>query len=371
MKITVKTAEFKKMVAKAIKGAGNNRLLPITSMMLISKNESTDNRICLTTTDTMTWFNVFGEAYTGEPFYCVVPADIFSKLVSKLTCDKVTLEVIDDVLKVTGNGTYKISLPVDEEGLVTYPEFSPAIDGDTGANKLKLSTVKAVIAVNKAALSTSTDDDCFCAYYLADKAITSDENAICFSLMNICSQPMLISRNMFDLVSSSDNEDISFTTTADGAIKFYCGDLTVIGWQHSGLEEFPVEDMCTYLDKAFTSSCKVTKLSMQAVLDRLSLFIEPYDRNGAYFIFQNDGILIKSKKSSLEELVRYADSTNFTPFVCCVDVPLFKAQLESIPTDNVEISFGDENAIKLSSGNIVSVIALFEDEELSNNAVAN
>ena len=99
MKITVKTDEFKKMVAKAIKGAGNNRLLPITSMMLISKNESTDNRICLTTTDTMTWFNVFGEAYTGEPFYCVVPVDIFSKLVSKLTCDKVTLEVIDDVLK--------------------------------------------------------------------------------------------------------------------------------------------------------------------------------------------------------------------------------------------------------------------------------
>ena len=33
-----------------------------------------------------------------------------------------------------------------------------------------------------------------------------------------------------------------------------------------------------------------------------------------------------------------------------------------------ELAFGDDNAVKLSSGNIVSVVALFEDEELTNNA---
>ena len=365
MKITLKTTEFQKMVSKAIKGAGNNKLLPITSMMLIEKSNNTNGKIVLTTTDTNNTLKVYGEPYSSEDFYCVVPVDIFSKLISKLTCEKLTLDVCEDTLKVTGNGTYKISLPVDEEGLVQFPtyEFS-----GTDTYDIKLSTVKSILAVNKSALSTSSEGDCYCGYYLADKVITSDENVICFNMIKVCDKPVLISREMMDLVALTNNEDIKFVRNGS-YIEFTCGDITVYGPEHFGIDEFPVEDMCAYLDLNFPSSCKVTKLSMQSVIDRLALFIEPYDRNGAYFTFTKDGIMIKSKKSSIEELVHYSESDNFMPFVCCVDVPMFKSQLDSIPTDTITLAFGDENALKLSSGNIVSVVALFEDEELSNNVI--
>lgn len=364
MNLTLKTSELQKMVSKAVKGAGNNKLLPITSMLLIAKNEKTGGRIKLVTTDTNNTLEVYGESYSGEDFYCVVPVDIFSKLISKLTCDKVTLEVDNEVMKITGNGTYKIALPVDEEGLIQFPE--PSFTSQTEPCNIKLTTIKSIIAVNKAALSTSSEDDCYCAYYMGDKVITSDENVICFNLINVCETPMLISRMMMDLIALSDNEDITFSKNGN-KIMFDCGDIKVTGVLHSGLDEFPIEDICAYLDTVFHSECTIVKSALLSVLDRLSLFIEPFDRNGAYFIFGNDGITIKSKKSSIEELVRYSDSDNFSPFVCCVDIPMFKAQLESIPTDTVKLAFGDDNAVKLSSGNIVSVVALFEDEELTNN----
>lgn len=366
MKITLKTNEFQKMVAKAVKGASNNKLLPITSMMLIVKNESTNGKITLITTDTNNTLEVVGEAYTGEDFYCVVPVDIFSKLISKLTCDKVTLEVVDETLKVTGNGTYKISLPVDEDGLVQFPEFGCLDAGTYKPHNIKLTTIKAILAVNKSALSTSAEGDCYCGYYMSDKVITSDENVICFNMLKVCDSPMLISREMLDLVSLSDNEDITFVTDNHN-ISFISDSVTVTGPLHSGIEEFPVEDMCDYLDKAFPSECTIVKSALQSVIDRLALFIEPYDKNGAYFIFGKEGVTVKSKKSSIEELVRYSDSKDFWPFQCCVDVPMLKSQLDSIPTDTVKLAFGDDDAIKLSSGNIVSVIALFEDEELTNN----
>lgn len=365
MNLTLKTSELQKMVSKAVKGAGNNKLLPITSMLLIAKNEKTGGRIKLVTTDTNNTLEVYGESYSGEDFYCVVPVDIFSKLISKLTCDKVTLDVENDIMKVTGNGTYKIALPVDEEGLIQFPE--PSFTPQSQFYDIKLTTIKSIIAVNKAALSTSNEDDCYCAYYMGDKVITSDENVICFNLINVCETPMLVSRTMLDLIALSDNEDITFSKNGN-KIMFDCGDIKVTGALHSGLDEFPIEDICAYLDTVFHSECTIVKSALLSVLDRLSLFIEPFDRNGAYFIFGNDGITIKSKKSSIEELVRYSDSDNFSPFVCCVDIPMFKAQLESIPTDTVKLAFGDDNAVKLSSGNIVSVVALFEDEELTNNA---
>lgn len=367
MKITLKTNEFQKMVAKAIKGAGNNKLLPITSMMLICKNENTQNKITLVTTDTNNTLQICGEAYTGEDFYCVVPVDIFSKLISKLTCDKVTLEVVDYTLKVTGNGTYKISLPVDEEGLVVFPEYSCLDAGTYKPHNIKLTTIKSILAVNKSALSTSAEGDCYCGYYMSDKVITSDENVICFNMLKVCDTPMLISRQMLDLVALFEEEDITFVT--DGYnISFISNTVSVTGPLHSGIEEFPIEDICDYLDKAFPSECTLVKSALQSVIDRISLFIEPYDRNGAYFIFSNDGVKVKSKKSSVEELIRYSDSNNFAPFTCCVDVPMLKSQLDAIPTDTFKLAFGDEDAIKLSSGNIVSVIALFEDEELTDNA---
>ena len=48
MKIIIKTTTLQEMIAKAIKGASNNKLIPLTSLMAI---EVKDKVLTLTTTD--------------------------------------------------------------------------------------------------------------------------------------------------------------------------------------------------------------------------------------------------------------------------------------------------------------------------------
>ena len=104
------------------------------------------------------------------------------------------------------------------------------------------------------------------------------------------------------------------------------------------------------------------------MLDRLALFIEPYDKNGAYFTFGRKGINIHSKKDASTETINYVESKDFAPFVCCVDIPMLKEQLQANPDDTVKICYGNENALKIESGKVTQVIALLEDEDLENMA---
>lgn len=369
MKLTVKTDEFKKMVAKAVKGAGNNKMYPITSMMLIEKSADTENKLKLVSTDLNNTLEVYGDdVYTGEDFYCVVPVDIFSKLIAKLTCDKVTLTVTDKELKVTGNGTYKISLPMDEEGTVQYPN-DYYVDMSAEPEDIKLTTVKNIIAVNKATLGSSVEGDCYCGYYMHNKVISSSEEMARFNFIDVCKEPILISSPMLDLVALSDKEDIKFTRGKSGDVMFDCGDIKVYGILQPGIAEYPVDLWEGWLaPEEFPSTCTIAKMGLQSIIDRLLLFIDQYDMNGAYFEFTEEGIKVKSKKANLEEVIHYSGSSEFKPFVCCVDIPMLKTHLDSIPTDTIEIGFGNESALKITSGKIVSIIALINDDEMESDA---
>ena len=101
MKLTVNTQTLQTMVVKSMKGASCNKMIPLTSLMAI---ELKDNRLSLITTDATNYLYVSETKVEGDDFYVVVQADMFSKLISRLTCEKVKLELSDNVLKVKGNG---------------------------------------------------------------------------------------------------------------------------------------------------------------------------------------------------------------------------------------------------------------------------
>ena len=81
-------------------------------------------------------------------------------------------------------------------------------------------------------------------------------------------------------------------------------------------------------------------------------------------LFRSKGINIHSKKDASTETINYVESKDYQSFVCCVDIPMLKEQLQANPDDTVKICYGNENALKLESGKVTQVIALLEDEEL-------
>jgi len=357
MKIT--TERLQEATSKAIKGAGFNTLIPLTSMIGI---ELKDNTLYLKTTDMTNNVISVVDKVAGEDVDVTIDADKFGKLIAKMTSTDITLTVQEDCLQIEGNGVYKLPLISDEDGLVEFPKIEiPEL-----TKQVKLTSVMDIYNTNRYALAKTMEQPALTGYYCGKNVtISTDTLVITFNQFGFSDEDILISPQMMQLLTLNKQENIS-ADNIDGQLYFATDDLIIAGPMLEGIEDYPVSSIMQYLDIEYESSCKIPKGLLLDVLDRLSLFIEPYDKNGAYFAFGRKGINIHSKKDASAETINYIDSKNFKPFVCCVDVPLLKEQLQSIPEDTVQMFYGDENALKLVCGKIVQVIALLEDEELGN-----
>ena len=359
----VVSSRMKEAVNKAIKGAGFNNLIPITGMIGIKLAEG---KLRLLTTDMTNTLCIIIDKVAGDEMDITVDADKFGKLIAKITSENIDLSVKDDVLYVKANGTYKIPLISDEEGLVSFPNLTE-VEGKTSS--VKLTSIMQAYNINRSALAKTLENPALTGYYCGDMIITTDANVITFNDFKMfeINEPILISPQLMQLLTLNKQEDIKLISNSS-LLTFITDDMIIQGAVMEGIEEFPADEVKTYLDEAFTSSCKVPKDLLLSTLDRLALFIEPYDKNGAYFTFGRKGINIHSKKDASIETINYVESKDFQPFVCCVDIPMLKEQLQANPDDTVKICYGNENALKLESGKVTQVIALLEDEELENMA---
>ena len=358
----IATEKFQDMVARASKGASENKLLPITSLMAF---ELKDNVLTLTTTDTANTLKVISDKVEGDDMYAVVPVDLFSKLIAKTTSESITIKLTDSSLEVNGNGTYNIPLAMDEDGLVQFPEYKFEKKGDPEV--VNLTSVKNILNINKAAVAKTIDTPCLCGYYIGKRVISTDEQVICFNDFQLLKEDVLISPEMMELLSLNTEEKIN-CYYSDGYFLFETPNIVLYGAEHDGKDLFPVEEITGYLDEEFRSMCKLPKILLQNVIDRLSLFIEPYDKNGAYFTFTKEGVKVTSKKSSSVEVIAYQESKDFAPFICCVDIPMLKAQIDANPGEAIELWYGHDSAIKMTSGKVTQVIALLEDDNLEHNS---
>ena len=353
----VAAGRIKDAVNKVIKGAGFNNLIPITSLLGI---ELVDGKLSFYTTDMTNNLVVSVDKVAGDDIDVVVDADIFSKLIAKTTSEEVEMTVDEDTLLVKGNGKYKVPLISDESGLVTFPK--PDIDVDSDPVKVKLTSIMNAYNINKNALAKTLEQPELTAYYCGDRVISTDGTVITFNDFKLMdTDPILVPAQMMLLLTLMDNEDIKCYINGT-SICFMTDNMTVEGTLADGIEDYPVEAITAYLDETFNSNCKVPKEVLLSVLDRLSLFIEPYDKNGAYFTFGRRGINVHSMKDSSTETINYVESKDFSEFTCLVDIPLLKSQLDAIPEDTVQIFYGNENAIMLKCGKVTQIIALLEDE---------
>ena len=359
MKMTISTSTLQNMVAKAMKGASCNKMIPLTGLMAIELQEHT---LTLITTDATNYLYVREFKVEGDDFYVVIQAEMFAKLISKMTCEKVSLELKDNTLMVTGNGKYSIELPLDEEGeLIKYPD--PLESSNMGGAELSinLSTVKLILNTAKAALANTLEVPCYTGYYVGNKIVATDTYKICGINIKLWDEPALISPEMMSLLDIFTEE--KFVAVRKGnTMLFESTNCTVYGTLMDSIDDYQIEAIEGLLEQEFKSSCKLTKSALLQLLDRLALFVSPYDKNGIYLTFTKDGLQIESKQANSVELIPYTESTGFHAFTCCVDIEMLHSQVKANTCDSITLYYGDESAIKIADGNVTQVIALLEDE---------
>jgi DNA polymerase III sliding clamp (beta) subunit (PCNA family) len=358
MNLTLNTAELQEMVRKAITCVSNNKLIPLTSLMNLKVS---GNVFTITTTDATNYFYVSKlDKVDCENFELSVIASLFSRLIQKTTSETVTLTLNENVLNIKGNGNYKMELPMDENGsIIKFPKKVPDKLQEKGT--IQLSTVKTILTANKASLATNMEVPSLTNYYCGNKVVTSDRYKICSTNISVFEDARLITPTLMEILGVFSKEEISVWGT-DDCVVFETDLERVYAPITDGINDYPIAAITTLVEQEFTSSCTLNKDAVEAVLERLSLFVTPYDKKAIYLTLTKDGALFSSKKSSGSELVPFISSTNFSDYTCCIDIEMLKSQIATQEGDELNLYYGSPIAVKLVNKNITQIVALCEDD---------
>ena len=360
MELKIKTEKLKEMLSKSIKGASNNKLIPLTSLMCLHLENGT---FTITTTDATNYLYIKEDNITGDDFYVVVEVDTFSKLIARLTCDEVVLTLKENSLEIIGNGTYNISIPLDDDGsMIKYPDPLASVELSGDGVEVNISTIATILEAIKPALATTLEVPCYTSYYVGDRVVATDTYKIASMNVKIFDEPKLISPEMMNLVSVMTSEKIKITEK-DNLLIFTSKDVAIYGTVFEGIGDYPIGAISGLVESDFQSSCKVSKTAILQVLDRLSLFVNEYDRNGINLTFTQSGLQISSKSSNGVELVSYLENNNVSEFSCFIDIDMLITQIKANVGDSILIQYGGDNsAIKMIDGNITHIVALLQEE---------
>lgn len=360
-KLTIKTSVLQEMVAKAVKGAKNDKVLPLTQMMAIQLK---DNVLTLITTSVTNTLYIRANKVDGNDFYVVVPVEKFSKLIARLTSDTVSMEIDDKSksLAVKGNGNYNVEIQYDEDDtMVVFPDPLEEVELDEDALSINNTTVNVILNTLRPALAQTLENPCYTGYYVGEKVVATDRFLINALNVELFEEPRLIRPEVMDLLDCMTAEKIQ-VDFSDDIVIFSSPDCVVFSRDLEGIEDFSIDAISNYIDLPFESVCKIPKAQLLQLLDRLSLFVTEYDKGGIYLTFTKDGLQVTSKASSAVELIPYVESSDFKSYTCCMDINMLMKQVKAYTGDSIEIWYGSDSAIKFVRDNIVQIIALLDDD---------
>ena len=354
----LKTTDLQSALAKAVRGATNDKSYPITECIGI---KDVPSGLMFTTTSGVNYLYVFMECEPCE-FNITINAEKFTKLISKITKDEVDLTVKDNILYITTvSGEYKIGLELDEKGdPIRFPD--PAADFDGPDKKIKLEDIKSIIQYNKSSLLTEVKSaPCYANYYISkDAVISTDSNRLCKNLVSVSDKSILLSPETVDLLDLMTEPEVKMIL-GEKAVLFRTNDVEVYGNIPEGFESYnkTVTGISKIIDAELTANCKVSRQELLNVLDRVGVFVDQkYDKNVIKLDFTKEGITITSMSSNASDVVEYAELQNYEEYSCCLNISLFVSLLKSHTTDKISLFFGNDRIVKIVDGDVIQALAL-------------
>ena len=320
------------------------------------------------TTDGRNYLTVTEKEVVGDDIDFVTTTNLFINLVTKMTSEKITftLDTEQQKLSVKGNGTYSISLPLNEEGdLITWPNANRMGDVLTSSLTARPANFRKAISTNKSSLAKTLEMPALTQYYIEDgKVITCDSLVVCENRESLLTEKILLDPSLMDLVSLIPDEEVS-VEIGTGAIKFKGKNMELVGKITTSFEEYPIEQLQEFFKASLPYVCKVNRVAIMSALDRLNLFVENNDENGITMMFSAKNLIMKSKRGSATETVGYEEALTVAEGYSLDNDKVYTINLEKLSDQLsaqndvfVNIGFGNDTAIRISSGAITQVISL-------------
>lgn len=354
-KITVETKVLQALVNAAIRGASRDKSEALTNLFDVFVK---DGRMSITTTDLTNYLTVYGDAESGADEHFCVQIDKFSKLALKTSTDKVKIDVKEDHIAFTGNGTYKIPFMVDVDGTVVRL-YRTKVDNPTANGEVNTSVIRDVVARNKLSLSVDTSAKVYLTGYLCtdDCVMTSDSVNLCKTDVQIIPERAIIPSNVLDILSTSKSDKITYNI-GENCAEFVGKDMKVYCAFINGIDEYPEQICRNLMALEIGSKCTLPRTAILNTLNRLELFIDARQLNCVRVTFMKDGVSVATISGDAIEKIEYQGSENFKEFTCLVDVSHFKSILASYDVESLDVEYGNEQVLRIGNNLTTHVIAL-------------
>ena len=306
MKFEISTTKFQELLNKASKCTAHDSMARDRRITTHVGVELKDGVLSLTTTDGTNCLFVSEPNVVGEDFYFMTEIDRFLKLVSKITSDTVVVELSDKYAIIRGNGTYKLEVTVEGGEIAKYPVSSDPLSGLNKIGEVSLADIKTILAGVKPSLEVKDDSIPFYKhYYVGDIVIGTDMvKASTYKKKLLDDTPRLVNVNMMNLLGMMTEETIE--AYADATSLGFKGDNCMIyGVMPSGLGDFNVAGVESLLSQEYPIGCKLNRSELVGALDRIKLFVNPFDDGVITLHFTDKELTIVQILPALSKSITY------------------------------------------------------------------
>lgn len=367
MSITLKTEELNLICTKILNAVESNKLSDITELVEL---ELVENNFCLHVTNREYFVKVKLPVETEEMFHATVKADIFLKLISKVTTEFVILSVEKNSLQVSGNGKYSIPLVCDTNGILKLPEIK--LSNITNSFSIPGSILNSIYVYNSKQFAMGNMVDPIQSLYYVD-----NEGAITFTTgatVNKFSFPskisLLLSSKIVKLFKLFKNDDVSFAISQEMSlgipqtrVNFKSQDVeltAILSSNESDIQKFPVQKIRERVYKDYDNTVVINRNELLQAIDRLLVFSNASIYERGIFEFGPDKVTISDDSKINCETVNYVNETTIDQYKCILDFNSIKLILETTKDEFINLNFGDHQAVVCSRGNIYSVMPEFQ-----------
>ena len=368
MSITLKTEELNDVCSKILAAVDSNGLSEITETVELNLENS---NLYLQVTNREYFIKIKLSTNIQDEFHATIHAELFLKLISKITTELVTLETTDKSLLITGNGKYELPLVYEGLEILKLPEIT--INNVTNNFNIDGSILNSINIYNSKQFMMGNIVNPIQSLYYVDKegAITFTTGACVNKFSLEKDVKLLLNSKLVKLFKLFKTETVEFTMGQDQLsqeiiqtkARFKTSDIeltAILSMNDNAISKVPVQAIRERAFKDYDYTIVVNRLELLQAINRLFIFSSTssaIDRTFGIFEFSTDSITIKDINKINTEVVKYSNTIAISePYKNVLDFGDMKLILESSSDNHINLSFGDNKAIVCSKNNIYNVI---------------
>lgn len=302
-------------------------------------------------------------------FHATVNAELFLKLISKITTETVEFSISGNSLVIIGNGEYKIPLIYEDDHLLALPEIQ--VENVTNSFNISSTTLKSILQYNGKELSKNSTVSNIVQklYYIDNQGAITFTSGACVNSFNLGSDvKFLLTQKVVTLFKLFGEEDVKFElghtmvgTATQTRVKFDSGLFTIVSivpGDENLINTVPVTAIRGRAFADYPYTINVNRRELLNAFERLMLFFDNSSiRAYGYLEFTNDKLKVYDySKHNYEEVSITNNGATINLYTAYIDISDITTTLGSLDAEHVTIHFGNNQAFVVSKPSVRAVL---------------